>query len=180
MSVNISTTLQQVHVHQQSIGWIPAPATETSIAKPQPSNTIGRVIFRAGSWCHYQTYLGSITRWSGSLVAGPKGGDWDSPKPLDRLRRGGGHGIVIRPLGCSRYSRNAIMILFKMYRVSQGSLSFQWSISFTSVLPKNADIFRLVRQGNIHGVKSIFSAGKGAPSDTTADGTGLLHVCPPL
>jgi hypothetical protein len=171
----VSRSLQEIQVHQGSVQCIAASTAVTCIGKPPLKRPGEGVVIRTDSWSRCQTFVGSIACWSGGLVSQPSEEHWDtshSSKTLLSTNRGSSYGMVIRGFG----SKAAIMLLFKKYRTARGSLSFQCNLSFSAIIQNDADLFEFVRNGDIDGVRSVFTMGKGAPSDTAADGTGLLHV----
>ena len=50
------------------------------------------------------------------------------------------------------------------------------SLTIRRILPNNAEIFRLVRLGDITGLKRLFSMGLASPNDSRPDGLTALHV----
>ncbi|KAL8741378.1 MAG: hypothetical protein Q9190_006012 [Brigantiaea leucoxantha] len=51
-----------------------------------------------------------------------------------------------------------------------------WDLSFPRVIPFQSKVFLLTNDGDIEGIKALFSARLATPKDTTAHGTTLLHV----
>lgn len=52
----------------------------------------------------------------------------------------------------------------------------RFGLSHSYILPQHAEIFKHVRHGQLHIIRSMFELGKATPFDTTANGISLLHV----
>jgi len=136
------------------------------------------VVIRAKSWNIYQTFLGSFAFWSGPLVTRQWAEDQQPSHQLRNSDDGSGFGAVLRLQAYGFRTSTSIAAVFRKWKNPQGTLSLQWNLSFPRIVPANADAFEFIRRGNLDAVRSIFAMGKGAPSDTTSDGTSLLHVRP--
>ena len=65
------------------------------------------------------------------------------------------------------------------YKSQQGHRGFYERcpmLTTFAIVPKNAEVFRCVRDGDIEDLKALFAAGLGAPTDRTDKMNSLLHV----
>jgi hypothetical protein len=93
-----------------------------------------------------------------------------SPAPLSAAVR---FQLQIK-FGAWRGSLSA-MLFFEDCALYSGS-SLRCLFTHLRVVPRNADIFRYVRRGEVSIVRSLFLMGRASPVDTTQGGLGLLHI----
>ena len=71
-------------------------------------------------------------------------------------------------------------ISFSLFAIRQSyqclSLSLQWNVSLSRVVPHSAPVMKLTRAGDISAIEDLFKSGKASPSDVKPNGTTLLHV----
>ena len=56
------------------------------------------------------------------------------------------------------------------------SISYQWRLSFPSVVRKDSQVILSTHSGDIAGLSNMFKHREARPSDVMPDGRGLLHV----
>ena len=135
-----------------------------------------RDIARTESWWIWEVLHGTYAFWSSHAIIQR----WTKIKPSSYE----GNAIV----GCYGFA-----ILFRMHRCGLGRgisisldisqnlnrqvcYSIKWNLSFPSIIPESADVFRYIQAGNLEGVRSTFHKGEASPHDLMLDGTSLLHV----
>lgn len=58
--------------------------------------------------------------------------------------------------------------------------SLLWSMSFPKIVQRDFSAMRLARTGKVESIRELFQAGRAGCTDTTPNGTSLLHVWPLL
>ena len=83
--------------------------------------------------------------------------------------------LTVRP--SNLYLRTLSLEVFmqrEIHRLEKWSI--RWSLSFPKIIPKDSLVLRLASEGDVKGVKEMFEAGRAGCTDSTPNGTSLLHV----
>lgn len=67
-------------------------------------------------------------------------------------------------------------IFIQRYTYKHQSASIRCSISFPAIIPKDSQVMKLARSGDVDSIATMFEAGRAGYTDTTPKGTSLLHV----
>ncbi|KAL8918596.1 MAG: hypothetical protein Q9172_005350 [Xanthocarpia lactea] len=95
-----------------------------------------------------------------------------------RPRRKVGYGFGLAFSLPKRYAKIYLVSLHVLQASTIGSAKFaiHWSLDYPRIVPRDSNVFRLAKAGDIEGIKTLFSAGLASPRDTTVFGVTLLHT----
>lgn len=123
----------------------------------------------------YNASLGSLCCWIGPTIFKKwteKGQELFGVRPE---RTAFGLRITVR--SCVLYLPTLSLEVFvqkEIHRLEKWSI--RWSVSFPNIVSKDSCVIRLASIGDVKGVMELFGAGKAGCTDTTLNGTSLLHI----
>ena len=93
-------------------------------------------------------------------------------------RRKVGYGFGLAFSLPKRYAKIYLVSLHVLQASTIGSAKFaiHWSLDYPRIVPRDSNVFRLAKAGDVEGIKTLFSAGLASPRDTTVFGVTLLHT----
>lgn len=128
------------------------------------------------SWRIWEVIHGTYASWSGHAIIQR----WTKIKPCsyerDDFTECYGFAISVRLHRCGSKRGVSISLGIDQHSRPQSCYSIQWNLSFPSIIPRSADVFRYVQAGDLAAVRSTFLMGEASPHDMTLDGISLLHV----
>lgn len=127
---------------------------------------------------NYDASLGSLCCWLGPIIFKR----WtERGEELFGLRpEQAAYGLRLTVHSSNLYLRALNLEVFvqrEIHRIEKWSI--RWSLSFPKIVPKDSLVIRLASEGDVKGLKEMFETGRAGCTDTTQNGTSLLHVCRP-
>ena len=127
---------------------------------------------------NYDASLASLCCWLGPVIF--KKWTERGEELFDLRPEQAAYGLRLTVRSANLYLRTLNLEVFvqrEIHRLEKWSI--RWSLSFPKIIPKDSLVIRLASVDDVKGVKEMFEAGKAGCTDTTSNGTSLLHVRQP-
>ena len=127
---------------------------------------------------NHKPLLGSLCYWYGPTVC--KKWTENGEELFGLLPEWSAFGIRVTVRSPIFYPRTLSLGIFAQRETQRlESLSVRWSMSFPSIVPKKSPVMKSAREGDMKSIVAMFEARRAGYTDTTSDGTSLLHVRQP-
>ena len=124
---------------------------------------------------NYDASLGSLCCWLGPMIFKrwtERNEELFGPRPEQSA-----YGLRLTVRSSNLYLRTLcleVCVQTEIHRLEKWSI--RWSLSFPKIIPKDSFAIRLASVGDVKSIKELFEAGRAGCTDTTPNGTSLLHV----
>ena len=123
----------------------------------------------------YDASLGSLCCWFGPMIF--KRWTERNEELFDLRPEKSAYGLRLTVRSSNLYLRTLcleVCVQTEIHRLEIRSIRF--SLSFTKTISKDSSVIRLASVGDVKSVKELFEERRAGPTDTTPNGTSLLHV----
>lgn len=142
----------------------------------QKLNSLNDPIGARASWMRgYSFSSGSISHWSGPVQVRRWKLDGKEVYGVDSTARAYGCGCILRADWIFSTAFKFVLC-WNRQSFTAAAFSMRLWVSFPTVVPPDATIVQIVAKGNICAVRHMFEGGRASHTDTTPDGSSLLHV----
>lgn len=137
---------------------------------------MGPISIRASTLRQFKTLFADINLWLGPIMIQRWTATQSPIYEISAPNRGYGLAIVAQPSFCYLHRVSFTLLFMRGHNQNLGNLSVRWNLSFSRVVPNDANIMRFARTNNLHAIQDLIQSGHAAASDITPTGTTLLHV----